>query len=207
MQTGLNKFHYNRSNKPFYLLFLFPFFIKGILVIFIILSQQILSSKLLLILILIYNLNYLFVYPNQSITTYHLKFIVKILWTYHFSTNKQHQDKWLQKKSQNTILSIVTYYFTTHSTFHLFIIFFSLFISISIYSHSLLQPKTTHRDTTTTRSKITTDDPNPQQINQSWFKKYYIHNIFITNSKWQIVTGCYFGGRKIISLVSSNLNH
>ena len=34
----------------------------------------------------------------------------------------------------------------------------------------------------------------------------YFHNIFITNPKWQVVTGYYCWGKKVISVIGSNLN-
>ena len=34
----------------------------------------------------------------------------------------------------------------------------------------------------------------------------HFHNIFTTNPKWQIVTGYYFWGKKVILVLGSNLN-
>ena len=31
--------------------------------------------------------------------------------------------------------------------------------------------------------------------------KCYVHNIFTTNFKWQVVIGCYYMGKKVISVV------
>ena len=37
-------------------------------------------------------------------------------------------------------------------------------------------------------------------------EKWYVHNIFTTNPKWQIITGCYCWGKKVILVLGSNLN-
>ena len=37
-------------------------------------------------------------------------------------------------------------------------------------------------------------------------KKLYVHNIFTTNPKWQVVTSCYCWGKKVILVSGSNLN-
>ena len=37
-------------------------------------------------------------------------------------------------------------------------------------------------------------------------EKRYVHNIFTTNSNWQVVTGCYCWGKKVILVIGSNLN-
>ena len=37
-------------------------------------------------------------------------------------------------------------------------------------------------------------------------KKCYIHNIFTTNPKWQVVTNCYCWGKNVILVINSNLN-
>ena len=34
----------------------------------------------------------------------------------------------------------------------------------------------------------------------------YFHNIFIINSKWEVVTGCYWWDKKVILVLGSNLN-
>ena len=34
----------------------------------------------------------------------------------------------------------------------------------------------------------------------------YVHNMFITNPKWQVVTGCYCWDKKVILVLGSNLN-
>ena len=34
----------------------------------------------------------------------------------------------------------------------------------------------------------------------------YFYNIFTTNPKWQVVTGCYYFGKKVILVLDSNLN-
>ena len=37
-------------------------------------------------------------------------------------------------------------------------------------------------------------------------EKWYVDNIFTTNLKWKIVTGCYCWGKNIILVLVSNLN-
>ena len=46
---------------------------------------------------------------------------------------------------------------------------------------------------------------------QSWqyiyiyiYEKWYVHNIFTTNFKLQVVTGCYYYSKKVILLLGSN---
>ena len=39
-----------------------------------------------------------------------------------------------------------------------------------------------------------------------FFEKCYMHNIFTTNPKWQVVIGYYCWGKKVILVASSNLN-
>ena len=34
----------------------------------------------------------------------------------------------------------------------------------------------------------------------------HFYNIFTTNSKWRVVTGCYYWVKKVISVLNSNLN-
>ena len=34
----------------------------------------------------------------------------------------------------------------------------------------------------------------------------HFYNIFTTNPKWQVVTSCYCWGKKVISVLDSNLN-
>ena len=34
----------------------------------------------------------------------------------------------------------------------------------------------------------------------------HLHNIFATNLKWQVVTGCYCWGKKVILVLGLNLN-
>ena len=38
------------------------------------------------------------------------------------------------------------------------------------------------------------------------YEKWYVYNNFTTNSKWQVVTGCYYWVKKVISMLNSNLN-
>ena len=35
---------------------------------------------------------------------------------------------------------------------------------------------------------------------------HHFYNIFTTNPKWQVVTSCYCGGKKVILVLVSNLN-
>ena len=39
-----------------------------------------------------------------------------------------------------------------------------------------------------------------------FFEKWYVHTIFTTNPKWQVVTGYYCWIKKVISVLNSNLN-
>ena len=37
-------------------------------------------------------------------------------------------------------------------------------------------------------------------------EKWHVYNIFTTNPKWQVVTGCYCWSKKVILVLVSNLN-
>ena len=37
-------------------------------------------------------------------------------------------------------------------------------------------------------------------------EKYSVYNIFTTNSKWQVVIGCYWWGKTAILVIDSNYN-
>ena len=48
--------------------------------------------------------------------------------------------------------------------------------------------------------------PLPQINGHFFFLKWYVHIIFTTNPKWQVVTSCYCWIKKVISVLNSNLN-
>ena len=45
-----------------------------------------------------------------------------------------------------------------------------------------------------------------RQFKREMICPQYFHNIFTTNHKWQVVTGCYYWGKKVNLVLWSNLN-
>ena len=56
------------------------------------------------------------------------------------------------------------------------------------------------------KNKIKGKDLEAIYIDEEMTCSQYFHNIFTTNSKWQVVTDCYCYGKKVILILSSNLN-